>query len=79
MPVLLPPRHHNEKLEQIITSHKNNTKLDLRSKNLTNKDAEIIAYYALENNKTLSTLDLGHNKIGGQGMKHLSDALLLNT
>ncbi|CAF1561362.1 unnamed protein product, partial [Adineta ricciae] len=66
MPILSSPQHHNKRLEQIITDHKNDTVLDLRSKNFTNKDAEIIAYYALGNNKTCITLYLDYNKIGGQ-------------
>jgi hypothetical protein len=56
LPALLPPCHHNHNLEKLIADRKNHSKLDLRSKRLTNQDAEIIAYYALASNKVSSMI-----------------------
>jgi hypothetical protein len=44
------PKYQNDKLRQIIVQQKGKSTLDLRRKNLTNQDMEIVAFYALQNN-----------------------------
>jgi cytochrome c553 len=46
-----PPKHTNAKLEEIINKNKNESKINLNSKQLTDDDMAIVAYYLLKNNK----------------------------
>ncbi|CAF0988062.1 unnamed protein product [Adineta ricciae] len=73
------PVYRNAHLEQQIANQKGKTKLDLRGNSLTNKDMEIVAYYAIQENNTLTTLNLSWNKIGDAGAQYVSDALRHNT
>ncbi|CAF3910226.1 unnamed protein product [Rotaria sp. Silwood1] len=77
-PASSPPKYRNHGLERIIADNKDSSELDLQSKNLTDQDMEIVAYYALCNNQTLKELDLRCNHIGGEGVKYLTDALRNN-
>ncbi len=49
---MLPkPNYQNMKLEKFINEKKGVTELDLSRKNLTDQDMEIVAYYALHEDK----------------------------
>ncbi|CAF1206900.1 unnamed protein product [Rotaria sordida] len=50
-PTSSPPQYHNHELERIIADNKDSSRLDLLSKELTDEDMEIVAYYALRNNQ----------------------------
>ena len=43
--------YRNADLEREIANQKGKSELSLRSKNLTAKDMEIVAYYAMQENK----------------------------
>ncbi len=44
------PKHQNAQLEQLIAENKGETKLSLNTKELTDEDMKIVAYYALQEN-----------------------------
>jgi len=46
-----PPKYENRELQQIIDNKKNESRLSLSYKGLTDDDMEIVGYYLLENNK----------------------------
>ncbi|CAF1008827.1 unnamed protein product [Rotaria sordida] len=71
--------YHHYQLVQIIDNNKNNCELNLRYKALTDQDMKNMVAYGIQNNRTLTTLDLSHNQIGPTGAKYLSDALRINT
>jgi hypothetical protein len=48
---LSKPTYQNTALEDFIAGKKGETELKLSWKNLTDKDLEIVAYYALQENK----------------------------
>jgi len=50
-PTPSPPKFRNPTLEQKITEHGNQKKLDLEWMKLTDADMEIVAYYAIRTNK----------------------------
>jgi hypothetical protein len=50
-PVLPPPRYRNHTLEQTIADRTNDSELTVAYARLKNEDMQIIAYYALQNNK----------------------------
>ncbi|CAF4653300.1 unnamed protein product [Rotaria sp. Silwood1] len=74
-PASSPPKYRNHGLERIIADNKDSSELDLQSKNLTDQDMEIVAYYALCNNQTLHDFGLGTNRIGENEAKYLAEAL----
>ncbi len=45
-----PSHYRNYELEQMITNHKDTMELDLRTRRLTDRDMEIVAYYVSRNN-----------------------------
>ncbi|CAF3871208.1 unnamed protein product [Rotaria magnacalcarata] len=73
-----PPRSQNPTLEKIIGDHHGRDDLSLRSMKLTNADMEIVAYYGILRNMTLTTLDLSYNDIGEDGAQYLANALATN-
>jgi hypothetical protein len=48
---LSKPQYRNAELEKLIAKKKDGSELDLYSKQLTAQDMEIVAYYALQENK----------------------------
>ncbi|CAF1670079.1 unnamed protein product, partial [Adineta ricciae] len=77
----LPPKpvYSNADLAKQIANQRGKTELKLNFKRLTDKDMEIVAYYAIQEKKTLTTLELSRNKIGAAGVQYVSDALRHNT
>ncbi|CAF1061351.1 unnamed protein product [Rotaria sordida] len=75
---LSQPQYRNPELEKKLAEKKNTAKLELESMNLTDKDMEIVAHYALKNNTKLTSLNLNSNKIQALGAQHLSNALRQN-
>ncbi|CAF4513463.1 unnamed protein product [Rotaria socialis] len=73
-----PPRSRNPRLEEIIANHHDREDLSLKFMALTDVDMEIVAYYAILRNATLTTLDISSNKIGADGAKQLANALANN-
>ncbi|CAM4742272.1 unnamed protein product [Rotaria magnacalcarata] len=73
-----PPRSQNPTLEKIIGDHHGRDDLSLRSMKLTNADMEIVAYYGILRNMTLTTLNLSWSNIGEEGAAHLANALATN-
>ncbi|CAF0793375.1 unnamed protein product [Adineta steineri] len=74
-----PPIHRNQKLEQFIDRNKDKTEVDFICENLTDDDMDIVAYYFLQNNTTLTQLYLWNNQIGDKGAQALGEALQKNT
>ncbi|CAF1654887.1 unnamed protein product, partial [Adineta ricciae] len=77
--LLSKPVYRNADLEKQIANGEGKTELNLSSRSLTDKDMEIVAYYAIQEKKTLTTLDLSWNQIGDAGAQYVSDALRHNT
>ncbi len=50
-PKLPKPKHQNATLEKLIAERKDETELSLSWKKLTDEDMEIVAYYALQENR----------------------------
>ncbi|CAF3647198.1 unnamed protein product [Rotaria socialis] len=73
-----PPRSRNPRLEEIIANHHDREDLSLKFMALTDVDMEIVAYYAILRNATLTTLDISLNMVGDDGARHLADALANN-
>ncbi|UJR20362.1 hypothetical protein I4U23_023493, partial [Adineta vaga] len=70
--------YHNEELEQRIASHKDSAVLCLSYLQLNQQDVKIIISKAIQNNTTLTTLDLSYNGIEDKGAQYLSNALQSN-
>ncbi|CAF1077600.1 unnamed protein product [Adineta steineri] len=73
-----PPKYRNPTLEECIATEQNES-LSLRQRNLTDQDFEIVAYYAIQNNKRFTQLYLGQNQPGDKGTQHIANALRNNT
>ncbi|CAF4127880.1 unnamed protein product, partial [Adineta steineri] len=73
-----PPKYRSPTLEECIAAEKNES-LSLRQRNLTDQDFEIVAYYAIQNNKIFTQLYLGQNRPGDKGAQHIANALRNNT
>ncbi|CAF3914631.1 unnamed protein product [Rotaria sp. Silwood1] len=65
-------------LEGLTFENRSSPILDLTGFVLTDQDIKNLAN-ALQNNKTLTTLQLDYNKIGDKGVQYLADALKINT
>ncbi|CAF4701068.1 unnamed protein product, partial [Rotaria magnacalcarata] len=52
-PATSRPHYRNHELEQIMANNKGSTELNLLSKQLTDRDMEIVVYYVLQNNQSL--------------------------
>ncbi|CAF4839605.1 unnamed protein product, partial [Rotaria sp. Silwood1] len=73
-----PPTYKNQKLRQMIHENNDNSVLYLSNEQLTDNDMEIISYYLLRNNTTLTTLYLENNQIGDKGAQYLAEGLPKN-
>ncbi|CAF1179977.1 unnamed protein product [Adineta steineri] len=71
------PKYENRELQDAITKNGNNSTLNLQSIQLTDKDMAIVANL-LENNRTLTTLQLKAEELKGFGAQQLADALRIN-
>ncbi|CAF1540590.1 unnamed protein product [Adineta steineri] len=74
-----PPTHRNQELEQMIDQNKEKAYLRFYGKNLTDDDMDIMAYYLLRNNTTLTELNLSTNQLGDKGAQAAAKALQKNT
>ncbi|CAF1287932.1 unnamed protein product [Adineta steineri] len=74
-----PPTYQNPELQQMINDGKIQPLIWFDKRKLTDADMEIVAYYLLQDNKTLTQLCLSNNKIGDKGAQYLSEALQKNT
>ncbi|CAF3580343.1 unnamed protein product [Adineta steineri] len=74
-----PPIYQNPELQQMINDGKIQPLIWFDKRKLTDADMEIVAYYLLQDNKTLTQLCLSNNKIGDKGAQYLSEALKKDT
>ncbi|CAF3717566.1 unnamed protein product [Adineta steineri] len=72
------PPYQNPELEQMISKIKNESSITFDDKKLTGDDMEIVAYYLLKDNTTLTKLNLYENQIGDKGAQYLGEALQNN-
>ncbi|CAF1337511.1 unnamed protein product [Adineta steineri] len=73
------PTYKNPELQRMINVGKIQPLIWFDKRKLTDADMEIVAYYLLQDNKTLTQLCLSNNKIGDKGAQYLSEALKKNT
>ncbi|CAF1099752.1 unnamed protein product [Adineta steineri] len=73
-----PPAHTNRELERRIMTDQDEPSLLYNSMKLTDADMEIVAYYLLKDNTTLTELNLCWNQIEDRGAKYLSKGLQNN-
>ncbi|CAF1323433.1 unnamed protein product [Adineta steineri] len=74
-----PPTYQNPELQRMINVGKIQPLIWFDKRKLTDADMEIVAYYLLQDNKTLTQLCLSNNKIGDKGAQYLSEALKKDT
>ncbi|CAF3972958.1 unnamed protein product [Adineta steineri] len=73
-----PPVHRNLELERLIMRNQDEPSVLYNSMKLTDADMEIVAYYLLKDNTTLTELNLCWNQVGDRGAKYLSKGLQNN-
>ncbi|CAF1411471.1 unnamed protein product, partial [Adineta steineri] len=80
IPDSLPkPLDINERLDALINQNKHNVAASLFNKNLTCEDIAYVGYHLVQNNTTLTTLNLSDNLFGNKGTLYLSNVLQSST
>jgi hypothetical protein len=69
-PVTPPPEYRNIELEEIIAENKGGSSLNLNRMRLSDQDMQIVAYYALRNNK-VSVILIFFNQKSGKDLFHM--------